>query len=498
MHLSESQEKFLVSKGLSIQDIEDQLSLFRQGTKYIDLVRPARLIDGIIKINNSEKKALEEAFEENILGKQITKFIPASGAATRMFKDLHEYLDNRIITDFVQYFIENIKQFAFYTDLKTVLEKNELNIDTLILKQDYKQIIEFLLFEKGLSYSHLPKGLLKFHIENNRTQTPIAEHIKEAKAYGGESPNIVFTISEEFEKKFTKEIESELKIQQVDDFSYNLTYQKSETDTVAVTSDLGLVELNESEFLIRPGGHGALIQNLNDVDADIIFIKNIDNVCSQKFLQETVTYKKALATLLLEIQEKIFAYSKKLENYDGTDLTFNFELKEFFEQELGIFSMALCRMNAKQKVDFFKEKLNRPIRVCGMVRNEGEPGGGPFWVKDKQGTIGLQIVESSQINHNNESQELIFSESSHFNPVDLVCAVKDPEGKKYNLIDFVDNEAYFIANKSFRGKDIMALEHPGLWNGGMGDWNTIFVEVSTETFNPVKTVNDLLRVSHQN
>ena len=498
MHLSESQIIYLESNGLCIQDVERQIALFEQGTKYMDLVRPARLIDGVRRLANNENIKNEETFVSTALAKKITKFVPASGAATRMFKDLYEYLENKKVTDFVQKFIENIQKFAFYTDLKLSIEVKGLNIEDLLNTKDYKQIIEFLLFEKGLSYGSLPKGLLKFHVDNNRGLTPIAEHIKEAIAYGGEQAELVFTISEEFENDFVSMVESELKRQKVTNTSYTLTYQKPETDTVAVTRGLDFVELNKNEILLRPGGHGALIENLNDVDADIIFIKNIDNVCSQKFLAETVSFKKTLAVILMKTQQKVFYYLEKVKDYDGKDIALNFEIRKFFEQELGIFSMELCRMRAKEKVKFFNDKLNRPIRVCGMVRNEGEPGGGPFWVKDKQGTISLQIVESSQINHNDDNQELIFSESSHFNPVDLVCAVKDIDGNKYDLTKFVDKEAYFIAQKTFQGKDILALEHPGLWNGGMGNWNTIFVEVSSKTFNPVKTVNDLLRKAHQN
>lgn len=494
--LKSEQRKDMDSKGLSEKNLKDQINIFKQGTQYLDLVRPARLIDGIIRLKKAEIDKAQKKFPQFIKGKKISKFVPASGAATRMFKDLYQFLENGEQNDFVIQFLENIKEFAFYPKLKQILKTNNFDIDELITSKNYNTIIEFLLYEKGLSYGTLPKGLIDFHTGKEGVSTPIVEQIKEASEYAGEHPELVFTISEKFENEFVAEIETSLA--GAEGISYKLSYQKAHTDTVAVTKDFEPVVTENNELLLRPGGHGSLIENLNDIDADLIFVKNIDNVCSKKYLKETVRYKKTLGQILLDIQKQVFAYSKQIENYDGKDEAFNFELRGFFEQELGIFSMELCRMNAAQKVEFFKAKLNCPIRVCGMVKNEGEPGGGPFWVRDKEGTISLQIVESSQINHKDENQSLIFSESSHFNPVDIVCSVKDKDNNKYDLTQFVDKDAVFISGKSYKGNDILALEHPGLWNGGMGKWNTIFVEVSSKTFNPVKTVNDLLREAHQN
>ena len=498
MNLSEEQKQYIKSRGLSLADLENQINLFKQGTRYLNLNRPADINDGIIQFDDKEVDTFDKHYLQLIQSKKVAKFVPASGAATRMFKDLYSFLENKKVSDFVVQFIEHISQFAFYRDLQTVLEQNGKDINQLISENDYTTIIEYFLLEKGLNYGSLPKGLLNFHIEKDKILTPIDEHIKETIAYAGEQALLSFTISEQFEKQFKQAIESALLLHNKSDITYNLSYQKSETDTVAVDTDFNIVELDKQKVLLRPGGHGSLIENLNDIDADIIFIKNIDNVCADSYFSTTVKYKRMLASVLVNIQEKIFKYSKSLENYDGTDVDFNRELKLFFKEELNIASGRIEKKPIEQQIQFYKDKLNRPIRVCGMVKNEGEPGGGPFWVEDKEGTVSLQIVESSQIDMTDNTQEKIFKNASYFNPVDLVCSVKDKQGKKYDLKQFVDKEAYFIANKSFQGKEILALEHPGLWNGGMGNWNTIFVEVSSQTFNPVKTVNDLLRTAHQN
>ena len=494
MELNNADLKYFTSKGISIKDVETQISLLKKGTKYLNLARPARLIDGIIRINPSTLNNLD--YSKLIQQKSITKFTPASGAASRMFKDLYRFLDDNEETEFIHKFISNLENFAFYDDLKEILRTNNFEITELLESKDYSTIIEFLIEGKGLSYGLLPKALLKFHRTDTEVLNPIKEHLKEAIAYCGKHPKVSFTISEQFKNIFDSEIQksiNELK----HNLEYQLSYQKTDTDTVAVDLEYNLVESNPNEYLIRPGGHGALIENLNDIDSDIIFLKNIDNVCSDTYFSETVKYKKALVSILLSKQEQIYNFARKVAKYDGKDSKFNNEIKTFLEEELNIFSSELCKMEATEKANFFREKLNRPLRICGMVKNEGEPGGGPFWVKDEQGTVALQIVESLQIDHNKPDQEVIFSESTHFNPVDIVCSTKDVNGKKFDFTKFVDKDAVFVTEKTFRGESILALEHPGLWNGGMGNWNSIFVEVSPETFNPVKTVNDLLKKTHQ-
>ena len=497
MTLSKQQIEYLSQKGLSLSQVEKQIERITKGTKYLNLAYPAQLEKGIIRLTADEINSIETEYLNLILDKRICKFVPASGAATRMFKDLYMYLESSELTEFISYFIENIEKFAFYQDLKAILLENNYEIETLLLEGKYNIIIDYLLTEKGLNYGNLPKGLLLFHKNKNEINTPIAEHIKEAIAYAGKESKLIFTISETFKPLFDTEIQRLLKKYNIEDISYELTYQKANTDTVAVDLDFNLVSISEAEVLLRPGGHGSLIENLNEVDADIIFIKNIDNVCSDNFFAETVKYKKVITGVLLDIRKRILEYIEKIENYDGKDEKLNTELEHFISDKLNIFSTNLVDMNPIEKVKFYRSRLDRPIRVCGMVKNEGEPGGGPFAVVDGEGVISLQIVESSQIDHQDKHQEQIFLASSHFNPVDIVCSVTNADGEKYDLQKFVDEDAYFIAKKSFRGKDILALEHPGLWNGGMGNWNTIFVEVSSLTFNPVKTVNDLLRKTHQ-
>ncbi len=497
MKLNKKQINFLNNRGLTQEIVQSQIQLFKQGTHFLAIIKPARVNDGVKVFPEQEITVLEKKYEQTLDSKTTTKFVPASGAATRMFKDLFTFLNTNIITEFINNFIENIEKFAFYDELVKTLENNGLDIKKLIYNKKYKEIIEALLLDDFMSYGNLPKGLLSFHREGNKIISPIKEHIKEAKLYGGKYVDLVFTISEEFKSKFEKEIEDGLSQYQVKNLPYTLTYQKASTDTIAVEKNYQLVELDEEELLIRPGGHGSLIENLNEVDSDIIFIKNIDNVCSDKYLNETVRYKKLLTSELIRVQKRVFEYVEKLKDYDGESNEFDKELFNFIKNDLGCFSDSFSEMTIPEKLNYFSTKLNRPIRACGMVKNEGEPGGGPFWVKDKKGVVSLQIVESAQINKKDKQQVDIFNSSSHFNPVDLVCAVKNIEGKKYDLLKFVDKDAYFIAEKTYRAKEILALEHPGLWNGGMGDWSTIFVEVSSLTFNPVKTVNDLLRTSHQ-
>ena len=497
MKLNNKDSEYFKSIGLSPKDIEKQILLLKKGTKYLNLSKPARLKDGIIQLDSSKLDLQEAEYLKLIANKSITKFIPASGAATRMFKDLYSYLEDNTETEFINYFINNINKFAFFDELKKFIKTKGFDISNLLKNKDYSSIIRFLIEDKGMAYGSLPKALLKFHKSKKRILNPIDEHLKEAAAYCGSMPTVLFTISEQFNPLFTANISKsieELKLKA----NYKLTYQKEKTNTIAVDLQYKLVKTEENKYLIRPGGHGSLIDNLNEINSDIIFIKNIDNVCSESYFKATVKYKKALVNLLLDIQNEIFIYAKKLKEYDGSDKIFNEELLTFLENKLNIYPKEFSKLDNNEIVNFFSKKINRPIRVCGMVKNEGEPGGGPFWVENKEGDIDLQIVESLQINHKDRNQKLIFSESTHFNPVDIVCATKDNNGEKFDLSKFIDQDAVFVTQKSFKGKEILALEHPGLWNGGMGNWNTIFVEVSSETFNPVKTVNDLLKETHQN
>lgn len=497
MKLTALQLHFIEKKGLSEADIFNQIAAFKKGSQPLDLVRPACLGDGIIQLNPEIFTDLLESYQTLIEEKVVAKFIPASGAATRMFKDLYTFLESGIMSPFVKQFFDHIKAFAFYPFLKLELKNKGFSIENLVAKKQFDIIIEALLNKEGLSYGHLPKGLLKFHHHNGKYHTPVFEQINEFLYYGGKKPKLVLTISEEFENSFKEEIENTLVQLSVKNMDTELSFQKSKTDTIAVNSKFKWIEVSESELLMRPGGHGSLIENLNEIEADIIFIKNIDNVCANSLLEETINYKKVLGSHLLKVQSRIFNYINLLENSDSKADLYK-EIMAFIENELCVYSSNYNNMNANEKFEYMIGVLNRPLRVCGMVKNEGEPGGGPFWVRDREGKIALQIVESSQINLKNELQSSIFAQSTHFNPVDIVCALKTSNGNRFDIRKFVDKEAYFISEKSFRGEPILAYEHPGLWNGGMANWNTVFVEVSSKTFNPVKTINDLLRKEHLN
>ena len=416
-------------------------------------------------------------------------------------KAYNEYINDKSFNS-VQNFILHLKDFAFYDDLLKIMLKNGTEIDKCIEQNDFKTIINFLLTEKGLNYASLPKGLLKFHRYIKYSRTAFEEHFVEAANYSKNKLNIAnihFTLSPEHIEKFEKLINEVLKkYEDTFETKFNISYsiQKPSTDTIAVDMNNEPFREKDGSLLFRPGGHGALLQNLNDLDGDIIFVKNIDNIVPDRLKEETYIYKKALAAYLHNILENTHLYLKILEKNDISEEIIN-EISSFASEKLNISSDKFPKLNNDEKINYLFSKLNRPIRVCGMVKNQGEPGGGPFWVKNKNNELSLQIVESSQINLSEPSQKEIFSKSTHFNPVDLVCGVKDYKRQKFNLLNYTDPDTGFISTKSKDGKDLKALELPGLWNGAMANWITIFVEVPIITFNPVKTVNDLLREEHQ-
>ncbi len=496
-NLTQQQKQQLSDRNIGVEQIDLQIETFKKGTKYLNLLKPATINDGIMPLDKEALDYYVDLYETLSGNKETCKFVPASGAATRMFKDLYAYLETQELTPFVEHFIANVEKFAFFEDLKAELELNDFVIDDLIKDKNYSPIIKCLLDKSGLSYGSLPKGLLAFHKEQDGIITPVDEHIREAKAYLGKQPELIFTISEVYQTSFEQVVQEAIDKAELRDAKYALTFQKSITDTIAVDKQFNPIVVEDDGFLFRPGGHGSLIANLDEIDADLIFIKNIDNVATGKYLETTVQYKKALAGILLNVQAKVFELRERIENYDGSEEATNLKIQTFIEQYLGLHPKQTESMNAQDKMSYFKAVLDRPIRVCGMVKNEGEPGGGPFWVRGTDNDISLQIVESSQIDLSNSEQQSMLKESSHFNPVDLVCGVRNRYGQKYNLDDFIDKDAVFISEKSFLGKEILALEHPGLWNGAMARWNTVFVEVPIETFNPVKTVNDLLKDTHQ-
>jgi hypothetical protein len=448
-----------------------------------------------------------EAWNDYLNGKkQITKFVPASGAASRMFKDLFSFLSASYDvpeTDFEKAFFEGIKKFAFYDELDAICLANEgFDMPALITKGQYKVVVANLLEQKGMDYGALPKGLLLFHNYPEGPRTAMEEHLAEGAMYAKNAEGRVtvhFTVSPEHLPLFRKLVEEKVpEYEKIFDVKYDLSFstQQSNTDTIAVDMANAPFRDIKDKLVFRPGGHGALIQNLNRLDADIVFIKNVDNVVPDHFKDITVRFKKVIAGVLVSLQNQIFEYVRLIESGDYTHEQVE-EMIHFLQDKLCIKNPEIKYLEDVELVLYIKRKLMRPLRVCGMVKNVGEPGGGPFLVVNSDGTVSPQILESSQINMEDTDAKKAFEQGSHFNPVDLVCALKDVHGNNYNLPDFVDKNTGFISRKSKDGRELKALELPGLWNGAMSDWNTVFVEVPIETFNPVKTVNDLLRLQHQ-
>ncbi|MDH6306162.1 hypothetical protein M2459_002876 [Parabacteroides sp. PF5-5] len=495
------------AKGIAEAQIEEQLMAFRQGFPFLEITASASVEKGIMTIPQETQITYINAWEEYLgSGKKIVKFVPASGAASRMFKDLYAFLEAPYdvpTTEFEQTFFQEIEKFAFFDKLNVFCRVHyEKDMPEMMAAGEYKAIVSALLNEPGLNYGQLPKGLLLFHTYPQCVRTAMEEHLAEGAMYAKNTlgeVNLHFTVSPEHLHLFEQQV-AEKKHFYEDKFSveYQISFsrQKPSTNTVAVDMNNELFRDKEDKLLFRPGGHGALIQNLNDLDANVVFIKNVDNVVPDSFKYSTVIYKKILAGILVSYQKKITDYLKLIDGGKYTHKQIE-EMIHFLQNELCTRNTEIKYLEDAELVLYLKEKLNRPLRVCGMVKNVGEPGGGPFLAVNADGTISLQILESSQINLNEPEKRELFEKGTHFNPVDLVCAIKDYKGNKFDLPDFVDKNTGFISIKSKDGKELKALELPGLWNGAMSNWNTVFVEVPIETFNPVKTVNDLLRPEHQ-
>lgn len=501
--------------GISQSNVEKQLQQFKNGFSFINIVAPATVGNGIIKITEEDIEKYKELHKQQLLSKKVVKFVPASGAATRMFKKifdvvLQKEIDTEKYLELIQdksvnsfYFVyENIKFFAFFDDLREICEKRGENIDDLLKKQDYITIFNLIISHEGLNYGNLPKGLIKFHKYKNETRTAAEEHLVEGAQYANSNGTvrIHFTVSEQHKKDFNELIKKVCrKYEERFGVKYEIDYsiQDAATDTIAVTTDNLPFRNEKEELLFRPAGHGALLKNLGNLKTDIVFIKNIDNVVTDRIKADTVKYKEIIGGILAEITGTIKTYLEKLEQPSKIDSDTITEMLQFTQTELNNpLPENLLMAEKEEKVIWLQTKLNRPVRVCGMVKNEGEPGGGPFWVEDENRNKSLQIVEISQINMANKKQVQILNKSTHFNPVDIVCQITDYKGKTFDLSKFIDENTGFISQKYSGGVEIKALELPGLWNGSMAHWNTIFVEVPVSTFNPVKTINDLLREEH--
>lgn len=491
---------------MSEEQIETQLEQFKTGFPFLKLEAAAEINRGIMAPDKDKRATYEKAWTDyKAEGRRVVKFVPASGAASRMFKDMFAFLDADYdvpTTDFEKHYFDNLENFAFYGALDEQCRKNEgKSIKELTAEGNYKAVVANMLEAKGLNYGQLPKGLLLFHKYENGPRTPMEEHLVEGALYAASNgeAHVHFTVSHEHMPLFRKMVEDKADIYaKTYGIKYDITFseQKPSTDTVAANPDNTPFRTDEGRLLFRPGGHGALIENLNEIDADVIFIKNIDNVVPDRLKGDTVEYKQVIAGVLVTLQQKAFDYLHLLDTgiYTHDQLE---EIIRFVQQDLCCRKQDIKNLEDAELVIYLRNKLNRPMRVCGVVKNVGEPGGGPFLTYNQDGTISLQILESSQIDKSNKEYMEMFTKGTHFNPVDLVCAVKDYKGQPFNLPDFVDKSTGFISSKSKSGKELKALELPGLWNGAMSDWNTIFVEVPLSTFNPVKTVNDLLREQHQ-
>ena len=504
--LSQEDLKQISLRGITEEQVEHQLDEIKQGFPFLKIEAAASIGKGIMSPTENEINKYLSTWDTYLNGcHKIVKFVPASGAASRMFKNLYSFLDadyDKPTTEFEKEFFENIKKFAFKKELCNACKTNEGKCVTCLIDNgEYKKIVENLLEEKGLNYGHLPKGLLLFHSYEEGPRTPMEEHLVEAALYAQSEgqANVHFTVSHEHLELFKKKVAEKIDMY-AEKFGvkYNISFseQKANTDTIAANPDNTPFRNEDGSLLFRPGGHGALIENLNDIDADVIFIKNIDNIVPDRLKGETVKYKKLLAGILVDLQTRAFNYLKLLDtgNYTHAQLE---EIIRFLQRDLCCRRNDIKELEDAELVIYLHNKLNRPMRVCGMVKNVGEPGGGPFLCYNQDGTISPQILESSQIDKSNEKYVQMFKEGTHFNPVDLVCATKDYKGNTFHLPDYVDRSTGFISSKSKNGRELKALELPGLWNGAMSDWNTVFVEVPIETFNPVKTVNDLLREQHQ-
>ena len=504
-------------RGIKLVQIDKQIENFKKGFGFVKLQDAATLRNGIKSLTEEEENNYISIFENKKDALDMVKMVPASGSASRMFKTLNTFYNTYTGSDedYLNFrqnkepgtifsFFEKLKEFPFYPHLKEALYKDMLDVDKLLWKNQFSEILEYLLTEKGLNYNSTPKGLIDFHIYQDHIRTALEEHLVEAALYcnNRKTANLHFTVSEEHLGKFKLLLKNILKDYQKE---YNIKYkisfslQKPSTDTISLDADGNILRDAQGNIVFRPGGHGALIHNLNDLKEELIFIKNIDNVAPDRNKADTIKYKKILAGLLLDIQEKVFGYLKILtKNRNNlTEEKLN-EIENFISENLGYkLKEGFTFSSAKERIKYLKHLLDRPIRICGMVKNEGEPGGGPFWVGDDTGSR-LMILESAQIDLKDKEQKKIFSKATHFNPVDIVCSTYNYRGKKFDLNEFIDATQGFISKKSYEGQEIEVQELPGLWNGAMANWNTLFVEVPLSTFTPVKTVFDLLRFEHRN
>ena len=513
MTFSEKDSIQIKKQGLTADLINGQIELIKSGMIYSNLVAAANIGNGILKIDKKQRLDYIKTFNKKQNQLSIVKFVPASGAATRMFKFLFQFFEDYNFNEEsieshlkknkdISRFLNGLEKLPFFEEVVYKIHELIPNFNDLPYAERCVEFVKTMLEETRLNYSYYPKGLLPFHKYGTQVSTAFEEHLLEATLYAtsNNKADLHFTISEAHKKMFVGELEhikEDIEDKTNTNFNISFSFQNKSTDTIALTSKDEIYREQDGSLLFRPSGHGALLENLNDLDYDIIFIKNIDNVVVSEHHDSISDYKKLLAGILIEAQDQAFKFLHQIETSDINDTDIDEMTKLITGKMNVVVPKDFENSNLESKLFYLKEKLNRPIRVCGMVKNEGEPGGGPFWVKDENGQISLQIVESAQIDAKNEHQVNLLKNATHFNPVDLACGVKNYKGEKFDLTQFVDPKAAFVTVKSHNGEEIKVLELPGLWNGSMAYWNTIFVEIPVSTFNPVKTVNDLLKPAHQ-
>ncbi len=519
VELSQNDIEQIEHHGLDVELVKEQVRLFEKGAPYAKLARPCTAGDGIRQLQGDAPHRFVRLYEQAAGSRKLMKFVPASGAATRMFKSLltvfnqHPEIKRQTIADTVaeegdEYddvltFIDQIDRFAFYEALIKKMAEDCRDLEYYREHEDFARIIDYVLSEKGLNYAQKPKGQILFHRYADGARTAFEEHLVEAAEYVRDARGhcvLHLTVSPEHETGFHRLLEeSAPAYEQAYSVRYDVTFsrQHPSTDTLAVDLENRPFRESDGSLLFRPGGHGSLIENLNALEGDIVFIKNVDNVVPDRLKSDTFLWKKALAGYLLDLEKKIRKHLDRLTG-ETPDADAIDAAVEFVETDLSVtLPERVKNAPAEERRTCLVDRLDRPLRVCGMVPSSGEPGGGPFWVKEDDGSVSIQIVESAQIDPDAPDQQEILKSLTHFNPVDIVCSLRNSRGEPYDLRHFVDKRAIFISKKSMDGKDLKALEHPGLWNGGMAWWNTVFVEVPLTTFNPVKAVNDLLRDAHQ-
>jgi hypothetical protein len=503
--LSPSDIEHIRSRGISEEKVLRQLDLCRLGAVTVTLERPATVGDGIIRITDEKRERLVALHDEAARAGRCLKFVPASGAATRMFREWHGVFNRGGFESRLDFesFVASLSRYAFYGDLGAALAAAGQDLGDLVARGRAQELLDFILNDKGLRYAWKPKALLQFHQYEDGARTALEEHLVEAALYakdGNGLCRIHFTVSEEHLKpvkelldRVTGLYEKRFGVR----YEIGLSIQSESTDTVAVDLENHPFRDRDGRLLFRPGGHGALLYNLDGIDGDIVFIKNIDNIVPDRLKDTTVLHKKILGGCLVGLQRELFGHLKVLSERAAGESAIGASARFATDRLNCAMPPGFEGRTPEERRQVLIGILDRPLRVCGMVKNEGEPGGGPFWVAGKNGGSSLQIVEEVQVDKGKGNQAALWASSTHFNPVDLVCGIRDYRGRKFDLERFVDHEQVFISTKSHEGCDIKALELPGLWNGSMAHWHTVFVEVPVDTFNPVKTVEDLLRPAHQ-